>query len=171
MHAPSSTNKGVRFRYSYLTPQLDNTRVMESMLGITGLSYNFSFMSLFEKKNAYLRWYSRFAHRSTPDGSISDLFYSTFNKTYSVLVNLIDAIIVRYINRIHRLFVPKFYHDRSDWNFLKGFKYVGEKSTIDEKYFSETGKFGRKLHEYNKGSDIQKEISNKHDWLAFSRKI
>ena len=47
---PSPTNKGVRFRYSYLTPQLDNIRVMESMLGITGLSYNFSFMSLFEKK-------------------------------------------------------------------------------------------------------------------------
>ena len=47
---PSPTNKGVRFRYSYLTPQLDNIRVMESMLGITGLSYNFSFMSLIKKK-------------------------------------------------------------------------------------------------------------------------
>ena len=118
------------------------------------------------KKIAYLRWYSRFAHRNTPDGSISDLFYSTFNKTYSVLVNLIDAIVIRYINRIHRLFVPKFYHDRSHSNFLKGFKYVGEKSAIDEKYFSETGEFGRKLHEYNKGSDTSKKRfqTNTIDW-------
>ena len=131
-------NNGVRVRYSYLTPYLENTRVMESMLGITGLSYDFSSMSLSEK-NGYLRRYSRYAHRSTLDGPLSELFYSSFHKTYSVLVHLIDAIILRYTKNIHSLLVTKFYHDRSDSNFVKGLKYVGEKSTINEKYFSEIG--------------------------------
>ena len=113
-----------------------------------------------------MRKCSRYAHKSTPDGPLSDLFYSAFNKTYSVLVHLIDENILRYTNRIHRLFVPKFNHDRSDSNFLKGLKYVGEKSTIDEKYFSEIGEFGRKLYEYNKGSDTSNASfqTNTLDW-------
>ena len=47
-----------------------------------------------------------------------------------------------------RLFIPKFYHDGKDANFLRDFKYVGEKDKIDEKHFSEITEFDRKLYEY-----------------------
>ena len=122
---------------------------MESMLGITGLSYDFSSMSISEK-NGYLRRYSSYVHRSRPDGPLYDLFYSSYNKHYTVLAHLVQLIVVRYTSRIHRLFVPKFYHDRNDTNFLQGLKYVGEKNKIDEKNFSEIAEFGRKLYEYYK---------------------
>ena len=49
-------NNAIRFRYSYLMAYLENIRVMESLLGITGLSYNFSSMSISEK-NGYIRRY------------------------------------------------------------------------------------------------------------------
>ena len=142
-------NNAVRFRYFYLMGYLEDTRVMESMLGITGLSYDFSSMSISEK-NGYLRRYARYTHRSRPDDSLYDLFYSAYNKSYTVLPHLLETVAVRYTSRIHRLFVPKFYHDRNESNFLKGLKYVGEKDTIDEKYFSVIKEFGRKLYEYNK---------------------
>ena len=46
-------------------------------------------------------------------------------------------------------FVPKFYHDRKNTNFLKNLIYFGEKQEIDEKYFYENGtSLGRKLYEY-----------------------
>ena len=47
-----------------------------------------------------------------------------------------------------RVFVPKFYHDRKDSNFLKGLIYVGKKTEINEKYFQEINVLGRKLYEY-----------------------
>ena len=141
-------NNAVRFRYFYLMGYLADTKVMESMLGITGLSYDFSSMSISEK-NGYLRRYARYIHRSRPDDSLYDLFYSVYNKSYTVLPHLLETVAVRYTSRIHRLFVPKFYHDRNESNFLKGLKYVGQKDRIDEKYFSVIKEFGRKLYEYN----------------------
>ena len=42
-------NKPVNFRYSYLIGYLEDTRIMESLIGITGLSYNFKSMSIPEK--------------------------------------------------------------------------------------------------------------------------
>ena len=47
-----------------------------------------------------------------------------------------------------RVFVPKFYLDRKDSNFLKGLIYVGKKTEINEKYFQEINVLGRKLYEY-----------------------
>ena len=43
-------NKTINFRYSYLTGYLEDTRKIESMIGITGLSFDFKSMSISEKK-------------------------------------------------------------------------------------------------------------------------
>ena len=43
-------NKAINFRYSYLTGYLEDTRIIESMIGITGLSFDFKSMSIPEKK-------------------------------------------------------------------------------------------------------------------------
>ena len=61
---------------------------------------------------------------------------------------------MRYIKKINRLFVSKFYHDRKNSNFLKNLKYIGEKNKIDKTGFSEIPEFGRKLYEYQKNTDL-----------------
>ena len=78
-------------------------------------------------------------------------------------------IIKRFTDRIQRLFVLRFNHDRKNDNFLKDLKFVGEKK-IAEIGFSEVKKIGRKLYEYsthiasiNNQYTINLRINN-HDW-------
>ena len=107
--------------------------------------------------------------RPLPRGT--DNFYSIGNKNFTVLHKESNAIIKRFTGRIQRLFVPRFYHDRKDTNFLKDFRFVGKKNNINEKGFSDTPKFGRKLYEYltygvpgtNHQYTINMPISN-FDW-------
>ena len=68
-------------------------------------------------------------------------------------------VVLRYTDRIQRVFVPKFYHDKKDTNFLKGLLYIGEKKEIDEKYFYEGPLLGRKLYEYRIDGDKNKTIN------------
>ena len=65
-----------------------------------------------------------------------------------MLIHALPHTVLRFTDRIQRLFVPKLYHDRKDTNFLKGLIYIGEKKEIDEKYFFEGPLLGRKLYEY-----------------------
>ena len=142
-------NKAVNFRDSYLIGYVEDTRIMKSMIGITGLICDFKSMFI-PAKNGYLRRYSSHKHRTKPDGPLQDLFYFKCNKTYTVLAHLMDSTVIRYTDKVKRLFVTKFYHDRKDTNILKTLKYVGKKDKVDEINFSEINEFGRKLYEYNK---------------------
>ena len=103
---------------------------MESTIGITGLSFEFKSMSI-PAKNGYLRRYSSHKRRTKPDGPLQDLFYSSYNKTYTVLAHLMDSTVIGNTAKVERLLVPKFYHDRKNTNYLKNLKYVGEKDKID----------------------------------------
>ena len=142
-------NRAVNFGYSYLIGYLEDTRIMESMIGMTGLSFDFKSMSV-PAKNGYLRRYSNHKHRTKPDEPLQDIFYSSYNKNYIVLAHVIDSTVIRYTNKVKRLLVSKFYHDRKNKNFLKNLKYVSEKDKIDEIDFSEINESSRKLYEYNK---------------------
>ena len=42
-------NKPIAFRYSYLIDYLGATRILESLIGVTGLSFNFESSSVAEK--------------------------------------------------------------------------------------------------------------------------
>ena len=44
--------------------------------------------------------------------------------------------------------MPKYYHDRRRTNFLKKLKFVSENPEINENYFRENERLGRKLYEY-----------------------
>ena len=77
-----------------------------------------------------------------------------------VLVYIISYAVLRYTEKIKRLFVSRFYHDRKDKNFLKNLKYIGEKKEIDERYFSEQGtSFGRRLYEYQVDENNKRAIN------------
>lgn len=54
-----------------------------------------------------------------------------FNKPPTVLFHAFESMLIYYPRKIERLFVPKFFHDRSDKNFLKSLKFVGEYDKID----------------------------------------
>ena len=63
----------------------------------------------------------------------------------------------RYTNRIQQLFIPKFFHERKDNNFLKHLIFAGEKK-INQKGFSDVKEFGRKLYEYRANNKNQINI-------------
>ena len=88
-----------------------------------------------------------------PNTKNSDYFYSGLGPSYAVLIHVLNQNIIRYTDRIVRLFVPKFYHDRKDKNFLKEPLFIGEKNEIDKSYFSEIPLLGRKLYEYRIDGD------------------
>ena len=46
-------NKPTGFRYSYLIDYLGNTRILESLIGVTGQSFNFESISVAEKKRIF----------------------------------------------------------------------------------------------------------------------
>ena len=85
-----------------------------------------------------------------------DYFYSGLALSYTVLMHVLNSTVLRYNDRIVRLFVPKFYHDRKDKNFLKELVFVGKKKEIIEKNFFEAPLLGRKLYEYRFDKNNQK---------------
>ena len=64
-----------------------------------------------------------------------------------------NVAVSRFTGRIQRLFVPRFYHDRRNTNFLRGLTFVGEKKEIDEIGFSGMEILGRKLYKYSRKGD------------------
>ena len=132
-------------RISYLTGYLENEILMKSLMGVTGSSFDFTTVTS-PYKNAYLNAYVLDKSRL---GEF-EVFFSSSNDVFKkVVLHYFSSSVVRSINRIIRLFVPKFYDDRIDKNVLKGLKFVGEKSDTDETGFSEySSLLGRKLYEY-----------------------
>ena len=90
---------------------LYDKEIMESMLGITGLSMNLRDMST-AQKNGYLRRYTRHKHHGKADEPKQDIFYSAFNRYYTPSYHASGKIMVVLPIRIGKLFVSKFYHDR-----------------------------------------------------------
>ena len=124
-----------------------DTRILGSLIGVTGLIFNFKSISVAEK-NRYLKRYSNIKLKNRSHEPLEDVFYSPF----VTLAHYTSSNIVRYTKKINKLFVPKFYHDRKNSNFKKNFKYIGEKNKIDD--FSEISESGRKLYEYQRNTDL-----------------
>ena len=121
-----------------------------------------------EVKTKFLYDLTRENHASTPNSGNSDEFYSGISKSFVVLIHALSHAILRFTDRIQRLFIPKFYHSRKDTNFLKVLIYVGGKKEIDEKYFFEGPLLVRKLYEYQINRNNKRPL-NIHprdlDWL------
>ena len=150
----------LKMRKPFMIGYLYDTKIMESMLGITGLRMNLRDMST-AQKNGYLRRYTRHKHQGKADEPKQDIFYSAFNRCYTPLYHTSDKIMVAFSKRIGKLFVPKFYQDRKHNNFLKNFKFVGEIDKIDQDDFAEVEEFSRKIYEYNKDpSNLEKFTLN-----------
>ena len=79
-------------------------------------------------KNILLKTISGYLHYSPRQ----DNFYCYRTQHWTVLYAGLGVALTRlyfYENKVGRIFVPKFYHDKRDTNFLKFLSYVGEYGT------------------------------------------
>ena len=98
------------------------------------------------EKGRFIRYYTLKTHASSTYKE-KDVFYSTFNLKGTVIFHGLESMLVYYGRKIQRSFVPKFYHDRNDTNFLKHLESVGEYDKIDQIGYSEfPGVLGVKLY-------------------------
>ena len=107
---------------------------MRSMLGITGSSHDFTTLPA-EVKSSYLHRLTRHLHHGKPNTKGNGYFYSDLHLLYAMLIHVLHTTALRFTDRINRLFVLRFYHDRRNVNFLKGLVYIGTKREIDEFFF------------------------------------
>ena len=113
-------------RLSFLIGYLYYETKLQRSLKITGSTHDFTCMTP-EVKTKFLYDLTRENHVSTPNSDNSDEFYSGVSKSFVVLIHALSHTVLRFTDRIQRLFVLEFYHDRKDTNFLKGLIYIGEK--------------------------------------------
>ena len=101
------------------------------MLKITVTEHDFTSMTP-EEKNDFLNRLTKAIHKEDEiQYGNSHTFYSGANSSaFVVLTYFLSYAVLRFTNKIQRLFVPKFYHERKDKNFLKGLIYIGEKKKL-----------------------------------------
>ena len=123
-----------------------------------GASKNLKTLTI-DDKMKYIFQLSKHLHKDLNINEISlNNFYTSIYSRVSPLIHFDPSNgIRRYTNRIQRLLVPKFFHDRKDNNFLKHLIFVGEKQ-INEKGFSDVKELGRKLYEYRANNKNQINI-------------
>ena len=134
-------------RLSYLISYLYYETELKKLLKITGAEHDFTSM-IPEEKNNFLNRLTKAIHKEDEiQYGNSHTFYSGANSSASVVLTyFLSYVVLRFTNKIQRLFVPKFYHERKDKIFFKGLIYIGEKKEIDERYFYEDGtSLGRRL--------------------------
>ena len=156
-------------RLFLLISYLFDERKFKQFLKMSGTEHDFTSMTN-KEKNDFLGKLTKstHVHEKIYFGN-TDSFYSELHVGSVVLINTLSNTILRFTDRLQRLFVPRFYRDRRNTtSFLKRLRYVGEKKEIDEKYFSEQGTgLGRKLYEYRIGGDISRPVIFKDkdmDW-------
>ena len=124
-------------RLSYLISYLYDEQKLKTLLKRTGTEHYFMSMTL-EEKHDFLNRLTQATHEQ------SDLYYGNSDTFYSgaisgssvVLSYILSYAVLRYTERIQSLFVPRFFHNMRDKNFLKNLIYIEEKKEIDEKIFS-----------------------------------
>ena len=134
-------------RLSYLISYLYYETELKKLLKITGAEHDFTSM-IPKEKNNFLNRLTKAIHKEDEiQYGNSHTFYSGANSSASVVLTyFLSYAVLRFTNKIQRLFVPKFYHERKDKIFFKGLIYIGEKKEIDERYFYEDGtSLGRRL--------------------------
>ena len=134
-------------RLSYLISYLYYETELKKLLKITSAEHDFTSM-IPEENNNFLNRLTKAIHKEDEiQYGNSHTFYSGANSSaFVVLTYFLSYAVLRFTNKIQRLFVPKFYHERKDKIFFKGLIYIGEKKEIDERYFYEDGtSLGRRL--------------------------
>ena len=119
---------------------------VERILNINGNSKNLDTVGINEK-NLLIRRISCYLH----DSPRQDNFYCYQTQHWTVLYAGLGAVPSQILfseNKVGRIFIPKFCHDKRDTNFLKFLSYVGEYGPDNSR--CEFPQIGRKLFKHKK---------------------
>ena len=111
---------------SFSVAYLEDTIFVKKYFKITDRSQVFTTLTPV-RKNGYVGEYAKKQHKSLPIKRGYDDLYSQNNRPFTPFVKDSSLEIKRFTGRIQRLFVPKFFHEINNTNFLK---FVGERSKI-----------------------------------------
>ena len=124
----------------------ENISLLKRYFKISGKKFDFTRLPIL-KKHTYLGEYSLIQHKNKPYIRRIDDLYSIFFRPFTIILKDSNIKIKIFRDRIQRLLVPRFFHDRRQTNFLKDLIFIGEKTNIDLQ-FSKFKAIGRKLYEY-----------------------
>ena len=96
------------------------------------------------------------------------MIYILFFRPFTIILKDSNIKIKIFRDRIQRLLVPRFFHDKRQTNFLKDLIFIGEK-TIDPQ-FSKFKAIGRKLYEYRAPNQKISEYRTQEIDLPFPEK-
>ena len=97
------------------------------------------------------------------------MIYILFFRPFTIILKDSNIKIKIFRDRIQRLLVPRFFHDRRQTNFLKDLIFIGEKTNIDLQ-FSKFKAIGRKLYEYRAPNQNISEYRPQEIDLSFPEK-
>ena len=135
--------------------------LVEHILNISGNSRNLATVGLNEK-NFLLTTVSRYLHNSPRQ----DNFNSFKIQQWAVLYPALSTKIIFFENKVGRIFVPKFYHDKKDTNFLKFLSYVGEHGPDNSR--CKLPHIEGKLYQYKKTPSWIINENNSNNWLRLA---
>ena len=96
------------------------------------------------------------------------MIYILFFRPFTIILKDSNIKIKIFRDRIQRLLVPRFFHDKRQTNFIKDLIFIGEK-TIDPQ-FSKFKAIGRKLYEYRAANQKISEYRTQEIDLPFPEK-
>ena len=131
-------------RLLFLVGYLYDEKKVKYFFNITN-SYDFRSLTVMRKKSFLMELTKMHNKYITIKGL--DFFHSP-TKIFFAVIQVAQNITRVFKGRVQRLFIPQFYLNRKNFNFLRELKFKGEKKEIDEKNFSEDNLLGRKLYEY-----------------------
>ena len=109
-------------------------------------------------------------HKSLPNITGFDDLYSIYFRPHTIILKDSNFLIKKFNDRIQKLFVPRFYHDRRQTNFLKDMRFVGEYPKINESSFCKFKSIGRRLYEYRPTTQKIKEFNLQEIDIPFPEK-
>ena len=149
---------------------LEDIILLKKYFKISGKIFDFTSLPML-KKHQWLGEYSISRnHKSSPNITGFDDLYSIYFRPHTIILKDSNFLIKKFNNRIQKLFVPRFYHDRRQTNFLKDMRFVGEYPKINESSFCKFKSIGRRLYEYRPTTQKIKEFNLQEIDIPFPEK-
>ena len=98
---------------------------MKDFFNITN-SYHFTTLTAI-RKNLFLTELTK-KHNKYP--AVKGLHFFPPTKKFYAVVQAVNNLTRKFNGRVQRLFVPRFYHDRLNINFLRELKFTGKKKKL-----------------------------------------
>ena len=155
---------------SFLMGYLENISLLKKYFKISDKIFDFTSLPIL-KKHTWMGEYSIARnHRLAPYHRGFDDLYSIYFRPFTIILKDSDFLVKKFNDRIQKLFVPRFYHDRRQTNFLKDMRFVGEYPKINESSFCKFKSIGRRLYEYRPTTQKIKEFNLQEIDIPFPEK-